>query len=1027
MLAHPFIRYLLSLGSVIGCYLVYQTAFVPLIDGEQKAVVSAMRNDIGHADPKQGLHELFAPNSWELQPCKVVETSQGKLLFQKFTKRDDGKVEVTPLTLVVGLDEKNSVPGSKERPFVIQAASSAILEFDKPFSLTGGIGKIEGGQLVGDVRIYRMATDATSDDAIEIQTYNVEISPNKIYTLNNVGFRFGSSHGRGKNLAIDLSDTQESSNDLPIEKIELTNLEYLHIDRSKPEAENLILQSSQTPDALEVDPLGSIDITCTGGFQIDLKNLVASFKNHVRVLGVDSGDELLCDQLWLYLRKQEKTATETTIVEESKKPKSNFEIERVVALGQPAKLLSNGHGGSAEAEHLQFDLIDRRIHLRGNRPVVVERENQFIQAREVEYILNEDGSLGNTVAVGPGQIVQSPETNESDDAEAPRSFSCSWNGNLTIKPDGNKKLIAFDSRASVLIDGENQLAGDQIQFWLWETEVRSADNNSSKWQLEPCELRAVGNVTLESSRLSGRTQTLTATWPAPTAGNANFQARQFNGYSIGNPKDFSYSVNQQSQYVSLRPSFQELVVEEKPVRIIRFQGDAVQLQLAEGIDERDFRIEQITVNGNVIVSQDSTQGKSDSLEIRGDTLKATQVDDELYRLNVIGTQQKNALASINEIQLVGEVINLDQAYNRLWINGPGRMAVERPKEGEQPVDNQNRKPETTNILWNGGMVFDGQTFYVEGDVTTLTNQANEEGGTSEIQTTSEALNARLDQVVDFKNQREQTSRKIELDKIVLAGSLDPSTRVFPANSNQQQASGKTTINITQRDERNQIVGVQTITVPDATIDSKTGKFQCNGPGVVQGLQVAGNGATRLASTNSGTRQRRPKLPFEYVQVKYEKTLDGNLRGHDIVFTGKVRSVYSPVSDWKVQLDADNKQVAHPDALRLVCERMQLIRWARKTATEPQVEMIATGSAQANGQRFEAIANRISYNQQNGNVLLQSNPRHDAELFYQKEGSSNRDHMTAETIRYNVITGETEVDRFKQIDVTHQGPLLNRDK
>lgn len=1081
MTQHFWVRYGLALFSVVGVYLLYQNFVVPQIDGDSIKVANVNHSEIRHTNPKDRLRHLFGPSAWELQPCKVVETSQGTLLFQEFKKLEGNLVEIRPLTIVAGLNGFKNKGGNAEHPFIIRTHDRAILEFDRPFSLTGGIGEMHGGQLLGDVDIYRLASNAHDDDSLEMQTSNVEIDADTIYTLNEVAFRIGGSHGRGRHLSIKLSGSEGSSEKSPVKSVELAHLAYLHINRQSRRPRNLVdpldgrgggsfdaaTLSEGSPSAENLggrfndDALGSMEVACQGGFKLDMENLVASFKENVRVISTKSGDELACDQLWLYLEQKQPLSDDNLQTTGISEPGSSLDIKQIVAIGNPARLISKQDGGLAQAEHLQFDLRENRIVLRGDRPVELQRDSQFMRAKEIEYLVNEDGSLGNAVATGPGRIVQKP-VSEIDQltgevTETGRSFSCNWTGDLVIMSENNKKRILLSSRSEIMIDNSSQLIADEISFYLWQFKQTSTDNSgSSKYRYEPYQLLAKGNVDIRTDKLDGFTNDLTVNWPLPV--DATPASRQTPG-AILLPDTLGYQSEPATRiqvttvsnrrYVSLRPTLQESTQDSSLVKItspsqtrkLRFRGDSVTIQmaasspLADENGEQDMSVEEMMVNGNVVVTQDSPDSPNESLEIRGDSLKAIHLGNELFRMSVIGGNQ-NAVAITQGINLMGSAINIDQQYNRLWIDGPGQMQVSRTKREEpgQLRDSNNDKP--TTIKWQGGMVFDGETFYVERDVITTTERLNEDGTLNLIETSSAALNAKLTRPVKFAERfdGEQTEQaKVELDKIVLVGSVAQQKSVFSnasTGSNRQAASVQPTlIRIAQQDSTGKITGIQTIQVPTATVDTATGDIECAGKGVVQGTMVARKRSTgdQSSGNNLAVRLGNSSKALEYVQVKFDESLKGNLNRNDIVFNGNVRTIYAPIDDASLELDADSKQVTQPGALRLVCDQLQLVQWEPKNSAEPKVEMIATGNAQASGQQFEANSHRISYDQQTENIFLESGSRQDARIYYQKEGTSTRDHLAAETIRYNLATGTTDVDRFKEIDIIHQGPLLNRRK
>ncbi len=1126
---HHSVRYFASLAVAILCYFAYLLLIVPYVEGEPSLVRSNREIHAGHADPKQDILNLFPPNAWELQPCNVLETQQGKLLFQNHKRLEDGRVEITPLTLVIGSGSAD------EQPFVIQAEEGAILEFDKPFSFAGGIGNIEQGILQGRVRIYRLSSDLLRDDSIEIETYNVQLSTERIFTLSDVAFRMGASHGRGRKLSVDLHQKSlvGEKPQFPVKKLELAEVDYVHIDREPTQPRDMfdplnashqgIFRTSESETGPRSSALGlagsqssqfsSIDITCASGFQLDLENLVASFKDDVRVFDGTGSNQLTCDQLWIYFvantsnktnpseGPSPSTARTSLTAAQSSPPQEGVDhgtdstsqslvMQKIVALGRPAQMLAHDRDAFAEAEHLQIDLDQNRVLLRGQRPVRLHSELQQMVARELDYVIQQDNSLGETIAQGPGYLVQKQTHSVLPDGTTKvekRGFECRWQGRMTIRPDQKMKLIEFASKAQMLIDDESTLEGDQIKFWIWEIATASNPDQPASWdasdlpgtaenktfRYEPHRLVANGNVVIDSPKLAGKCNAVEVSWPQSKLAERALPAltpsvvERSEGLTaaiIGRSRATRAFVSKRIAETAMRQDRMRPNDDTK----YHFVGDDVRIQMDEsetksssGQSIRASGIAELNANGNVHITQYTLQNDQAGLEIRGESLQAIHLGEQLYRLSINGNATQSAVAEGEGIRMSGSAIHLDQQYNRLWIDGAGDAKLNNATQPSQRLEPSNsprgflkqsttepssRLPNVepgkddsqnggtssdgpTDLKWNGGMVFDGQTFYVEGNVETLTHRLDEEGKTTVIQTTSEALNAKLDQFISFKQQNSAKGITAKVENIVLAGEIKPGGNVFQTvsinRSTPARQTGLVMILLNQMDQNHQPVGSQQIYVPDAIIDSDSGAVNCTGPGAVQGIQQA---RSQPAGANSRpiNQQRGQTQPYEYIQVKFERSLAGNIHQKEMTFSGNVRLVYTPTSKWDSVYDADSKQIVDPGGMRLLSDRLQVFQWKPRTALEPVVEMIAKGNAQAFGQQFEASADRISYNQATESIILQAGARRDAELFYQKPDQTDKGHLTAETINYNVETGAVQVDRYKQIDVNHQGPLRKRD-
>jgi len=1086
-------RYFAALTTVLLAYLAYLQLVVPLIDGEPEIVPGTLVRGIGHTDPTAGLDHLFAPHAWERDECNVLETRQGKLLYQEYRQLDDGRIEITPLTLVV------NPGGSDNQPFIIQSKSGAVLQFDRPFSLTGGMGELRNAILAGEVKIYRLSSTPHSDDSVEINTRNVEVSPNRIFTLSDVAFRFGGHHGRGRNLNIDLYSEAEQQGEPtpPIRGLELAQIDYIHIHsgptpprnpldplditsqgafdgpNSTPASDN---QSSAEPGAehltlqAETEKLGAINITCDGSFTLDMENQVAAFKHNVHARA-ESGIVLQSDQLWLYFKnasaetRQSTTAptnnptnqphtepashiTPTSDDKNQEHERQDVHLSKLVAIGAPATLIAPERNAQVHANHLQFNLDTQRVVLRGGDRVRVQRDGETIVARELEYFLKDDGTPGDLIAEGPGVITRTPP---DDSASKQPEFTCHWNGHLEFSDapptsseiDQGLKLIQFHDRTTIEFDQSNRLTGDRIKFWLQEKS--NPDATQAQADFLPHQLFAEGHVEIESDRLDGTADQLTVIWNQADNPALAHEPNQALGICLP-PHPPRHGCSYLIAHTVSRAPYQD----QAPTPIhYRFAGKQVLMHVspAESIAENERQngdwnsnVDDLTITGGVTIQQTNASGEQQPLAIRGDKLTAINLGANLFRISVHGSPKTAAFAAGRGLEMTGQVIHVDQYYNRLWIDGAGEALL-------QQQDDSRVTPDTTQISWSGGMVFDGQAMEFQLNVKTVSRQTNDDRSTSELETTSAGLYAQLTDKLNFRSalpsvkpspDPRQTanpsgrnpaanSPEMKIEKIILVAQLpnQPGAAIPSPPPSVNPADAFVYVRSNERDSRGERQASRVIAVPTATLEPVSGDIQCSGPGLVQALQLStGRSQQQLAAGMDPSTNR--ELPLDYVQVKFENSLTGNLLETQITFDGKVRTVYAPTDDWSTQLDADEPASQFPQAVRMSCDSLQLIQWKPRTATESPIEMIATGNAHATGLTFDAHADRIGFNDANKYLVLQSGARQDASIKYRKTAESRANQITAETIRYQIETGAVKVDGYKQIDVNQQGPILDRD-
>jgi hypothetical protein len=95
-----------------------------------------------------------------------------------------------------------------------------------------------------------------------------------------------------------------------------------------------------------------------------------------------------------------------------------------------------------------------------------------------------------------------------------------------------------------------------------------------------------------------------------------------------------------------------------------------------------------------------------------------------------------------------------------------------------------------------------------------------------------------------------------------------------------------------------------------------------------------------------------------------------------------------------------------------------------TQAERAREIIAIGQAQLEGETFDALAERIGYNQAQEKVILEGDPRSGAQLTYQTTPNGPRNPLVASKIAFNLRDNTTQVEGFKH-GVLTTGPIMKR--
>ena len=239
-------RYLLALLCTVGAYMAYAKFAAPRIEGPATLTKVIAPSPVTYRPAgivKQELVGLLPENGWEWEPCTILETRQAKLLFQDYKVQDDGSIELFPLTMVLnsptGQNDTNPSESSKKvPPLVMRAPEGARLKFENGLTAGGELGDLEQGQLRGAVTLYRQESEPGANDSLVMETQNVQISPERIFTLYECRFRFGNSIGHGKHLTIDMfgpaaEPPVDSKIFAGVQRIELSRLYELYLHREK--------------------------------------------------------------------------------------------------------------------------------------------------------------------------------------------------------------------------------------------------------------------------------------------------------------------------------------------------------------------------------------------------------------------------------------------------------------------------------------------------------------------------------------------------------------------------------------------------------------------------------------------------------------------------------------------------------------------------------------------------------------------------------------------------------------------------
>ncbi|MCA9267906.1 MAG: hypothetical protein KDA41_05520, partial [Planctomycetales bacterium] len=316
-------RATVSFAAVVAAYWTYALLAVPWIEpaAPERAQPAAGAADAGSTLPGAMRHarllaELYPDErAWQRQRPKIIETDQAVLLLQDYRTLEDGRMELRPCTLLFLPKAKPEDDPRHQRVVVLDAPEGAILQFDKSLDLRRAeFGKLVGGRLAGEVTIRSNESQPGADDRLFLATRNIDMDQQRIWTPHEVEFRYGQSHGRGRDLIISLLPGPQSQlgssgpNIGGIQSLELVHLERLHLAADSPG----LLSAAKSPSAAHpgadqgaADPRRPtrVEVSCKGPMLFNLQDSVVTFEDQVDVLSLPPNgpsDQLNCRLLEIH-------------------------------------------------------------------------------------------------------------------------------------------------------------------------------------------------------------------------------------------------------------------------------------------------------------------------------------------------------------------------------------------------------------------------------------------------------------------------------------------------------------------------------------------------------------------------------------------------------------------------------------------------------------------------------------------------------------------------------------------------------
>jgi len=785
-------------------------------------------------------------------------------------------------------------------------------------------------------------------------------------------------------------------------------------------------------------PQPPVEITCQGMFRFDFENHVARFHDSVDVLRrnpVGPSDQLNCEVLALHF-----APAEGTQVVPGKMPR--LQPVWLEAHGNPVVIRSPRSGVHARGQVLKYHLKTRRVSLSSPREVIVQRPTDEIRTRELHYELGNGKQLGQLYAVGPGWargIV--PEQAASSvpgggTNKEPKRFEARWTKELRFRPHEQNYVLSLAGDAHVSQPGMGGLDGQEIHVWLVE-EPAPAASGKAKMRMFPDRILAQNQVHLTSQPLTGDVETLQvwirrpgqpapqqtthrdnrlqrAVWqsgtgpvrtllltqyqpPQPTAIERTARATPPTLATLPDPIRLPSSATQSPPPQPAPETLPEPVPPAGAAPKYQLTAQALRVELVAYEDHVDLTRAVAQENVRFGELAGSATGQ-EPLIVAGDMLELEQpsvptppgqkpAQKEPMQQMLVHITGQPAQVDARGMTLVGGTIHADQAGNRLWIDGPGRMSL--PVSGEVGGLAAGSAPRKLDVSWKGDMNFDGQLAqFHQGVFSQLDRQVLETG----------ALDVVLAQRIDFARRAAggAASTRPDVERLLCHEGVLLTRETFEGN---------------QRTAR------ERLRVSEMAIHQRTGAIQGQGPGWIRTVRQ-GAGDTLPIKLPGGVAQ--PDAAFEpneltYVGVDFQQEVTGNLHQRELTFHEQIKLVYAPADDWDTSIDpfADPRELGQK-AMRMESDELQVVQMAQQGAPSA-MELTALGNVVVEGAMFNARADRAAFAEAKDRLLLEGNGRTHATLSRQELVGGPAATVTAGKFSYWLSTGKWRIDEGQSID------------
>ncbi len=352
-----------------------------------------------------------------------------------------------------------------------------------------------------------------------------------------------------------------------------------------------------------------------------------------------------------------------------------------------------------------------------------DSKGNLIRARELQ-IQDMKGPGGKAwrqvTAYGPGKLDLYDKKTEK------RPTHATWQDKLVSTKAGDQDLMILTGKASFVDDEHEQtLQADTLKVWLASADdvPANATPAAPKDARRPSHVEAVGDVFAKSPQMTIPHAGQLVVWfhdvhddELPPAGPAAKDAAKVKGDTPPAGKTPAAGpgvAHETAKTAAPDPSAppppppgatagtapNPAKADAEPPRPIDLTARYVYAWVARGKEKNT--LERLQAEGYVHVTQAPAKADEKGVDIKGAALDMTYHPEG----NFLVVQGDLAQLLMDKIYIVGPVVNIDQAANKAWVEGPGAMQMESATnfQGEKLT-----KAVPMTVEWNKDMFFTGR-------------------------------------------------------------------------------------------------------------------------------------------------------------------------------------------------------------------------------------------------------------------------------------------------------------------------------